>query len=317
MWQNLPLFPERASTIAARVDHLFYFLVAVSLFFGLAIAVLIVAFAVKYRRRSENERPAPIETNLALEIFWTAAPLGLTMVMFFWGALVYFDITKPPANAIEITVVGKQWMWKLQHPEGRSEIDELHVPVGRPVKLTMTSEDVIHSFFVPAFRIKMDVLPGRYTTTWFQATRAGEYRLFCAEFCGTQHSGMHGKVVVLEPADYQRWLGGGAEGAPMAEMGQQLFDRLGCATCHRADGTGQGPSLAGLFGKTVKLEGGKTVVADAAYIRESILEPRAKIVAGYKPVMPLFKGLVSEEGVLQIIAYVKSLGREQNAEARP
>jgi cytochrome c oxidase subunit 2 len=314
MWQSLPLFPEQASTIASRVDALFYFLIAVSLLFGLSIAFLIVVFTVKYRRRSEDERPRPIEANIPLEIFWSAAPLGLTLVMFFWGATLFFDINRPPADALEIAVVGKQWMWKMQHPEGRSEIDELHVPVGRPIKLTMTSEDVIHSFFVPAFRIKMDVLPGRYTTTWFEPTKAGEYRLFCAEFCGTQHSGMGGRVVVMEPADYQQWLGGGAGGISMAELGGELFQRLGCNTCHRADGTGQGPSLAGLFGKPVKLRGGKTVIADEGYIRESILDPRAKIVAGYQPIMPFFKGLVSEDGILQIIAYLKSLEREDRAQ---
>jgi cytochrome c oxidase subunit II len=314
MWQSLPLFPEQASTIASRVDALFYFLIAVSLLFGLSIAFLIVFFAVKYRRRSEDERPRPIEANIPLEIFWSAAPLGLALVMFFWGATLFFDITRPPADALEIVLVGKQWMWKIQHPEGQGEIDELHVPVGRPIKLTMTSEDVIHSFFVPAFRIKMDVLPGRYTTTWFQATKAGEYRLFCAEFCGTQHSGMGGRVVVMEPAAYQQWLSGGAGGISMAEMGGELFQRLGCNTCHRADGTGQGPSLAGLSGKPVKLQGGKTVIADENYIRESILDPRAKVVAGYQPIMPFFKALVSEDGILQIIAYVKSLEQEEQAQ---
>jgi cytochrome c oxidase subunit II len=311
MWQNLPLFPEQASTLAPRVDALFYFLVAVSLFFGLLIAFLIVYFAVKYRRRPGRERAGTFEENLPLEIFWTAVPLGISMVMFFWGALVYFDYSEPPVGALNIALVGRQWMWKIQHQEGQREIDELHVPVGRPVKLTMTSEDVIHSFFIPAFRIKMDVLPGRYTTTWFQATKAGDYQLFCAEYCGTQHSGMLGRIVVLEPADYQRWLGGGAGGLTMAEAGQNLFQRLGCVTCHRADGTGQGPSLVGLFGRQVKLQGGKSVVADEGYIRESIIDPRAKIVAGYQPVMPLFKGLVSEEGILQLIAYIKSLGQEE------
>ncbi len=188
MWQNLPLFPEQASTIAPRVDALLYFLVAVSLFFGLLIAFLLVYFAVKYRRRSESEVPPQIEANIRLEIFWTVVPLGITMVMFFWGALVFFDMTRPPSGSLELAVVGRQWMWKIQHPEGQREIDELHVPVGRPVSLTMTSEDVIHDFFVPAFRVKKDVLPGRYTNVWFQATRAGEYRLFCSQYCGTQHS---------------------------------------------------------------------------------------------------------------------------------
>jgi cytochrome c oxidase subunit 2 len=207
-------------------------------------------------------------------------------------------------------------MWKLQHPEGQREIDELHVPVGRPVKLTMTSEDVIHSFFVPAFRIKMDVVPGRYTTAWFEATREGEYRIFCSQYCGTQHSGMLGRVVAMTPADYQQWLGGGVAGMTPAEAGRNLFKRLGCETCHKSEESGQGPSLAGLFGKTVKLQGGGTAVADEGYIRESILDPRAKIVAGFQPVMPTFKGLVSEEGILQLIAYIKSLGQQERTAAR-
>ena len=301
--------------MAPRVDALFFFLIAVSLFFGLLIASLIVYFAVKYRRRPGRERGAAIESNIALEIFWTAVPFGITMVMFFWGAAIFFDQSEAPVGALDITVVGRQWMWKVQHPEGQREIDELHVPVGRPIKLTMISEDVIHDFFIPEFRIKRDVLPGRYTTEWFEATKAGEYRIFCSQYCGTQHSGMLGRVVAMEPADYQSWLGGGI--ATPADAGRNLFDRLGCATCHKPDGTGQGPSLIGLFGKTVKLEGGKTVVADAGYIRESILDPRLKIVAGYKPVMPLFKGLVSEEGILQIIAYIQSLqSEERTATAR-
>jgi cytochrome c oxidase subunit 2 len=316
MWQNLPLFPEQASTMAPRVDALFFFLIALSLFFGLLIAFLIVYFAVKYRRRPGNERGVSVPPNIWLEIFWTAVPFGITMVLFFWGATVFFDQTQPPVGAIDITVVGRQWMWKLQHLEGQREIDELHVPIGRPVKLTMTSEDVIHDFFVPAFRVKMDVIPGRYTTLWFEATKEGEYPIRCSQYCGTQHSGMLGRVVAMTPADYQQWLGGGASGVSAAQAGQNLFQRLGCATCHRSEGTSQGPSLAGLFGKTVKLQGGKTVVADEGYIRESILEPQAKIVAGFQPVMPTFKGLVSEEGILQIIAYIKSLGQQERTAAK-
>jgi cytochrome c oxidase subunit II len=311
---GFPLFPEQASTMAARVDALFYFLVAVTVFFAALIFFMIVLFAVKYRRRSEDERPRPIEGNFWLEILWSAIPLGLTMVMFVWGAIIYFDIYNPPDDALEISVVGRQWMWKAQHPTGQSEINELHVPVGQAVKLTMTSEDVIHDVFLPAFRVKQDVLPGRYTTLWFQATKAGEYPLFCSQYCGTQHSGMVGRVVVLEPAEFEKWLSGGATGLSMIDQGASLFKRFGCETCHGAGGTSQGPSLAGLFGKTVKLQGGTTVTADENYIRESILDPRAKIVAGYQPIMPTFKGLVSEEGLLQLIAYIKSLeGAERKA----
>ena len=316
MWQNLPLFPQQASTMAPRVDALFFFLIALSLFFGLLIAFLIVYFAVKYRRRPGYERGVSIDASIALEIFWTAVPFGITMVLFFWGASIFLDQTQPPVGAIDIAVVGRQWMWKLQHPEGQREIDELHVPVGRPVKLTMTSEDVIHSFFVPEFRMKMDVVPGRYTTAWFEATKEGEYPIRCSQYCGAQHSGMLGRVIAMTPADYQQWLGGGATGVSAAQAGQNLFQRLGCATCHKSEGGSQGPSLAGLFGKTVKLQDGKSAVADEGYIRESILDPQAKIVAGFQPVMPTFKGLVSEEGILQLIAYIKSLSQQERTAAK-
>ena len=308
---DLPLFPEQASTLAARVDALYFFLIAVAVFFTSVIFFLIVFFAVKYRRRSDTERPQPIEGKIWLEVVWSVIPLGLTMVMFVWGAIIYFDIYSPPTNALEINVVGRQWMWKVQHPEGQSEINELHVPVGQPVKLTMTSEDVIHDVFLPAFRVKQDVLPGRYTSLWFEANRAGVYHLLCAEYCGTQHSGMIGRVVVMEPAEFERWLASRATGPSTTHLGEDLFQRFGCNTCHRGDSTTQGPALAGLFGKTVKLQAGDTLTADEDYIRESILEPRAKVVAGYQPIMPTFKGLVSEETILHMIAYIKSLDTAQ------
>jgi cytochrome c oxidase subunit 2 len=307
------LFPDQASTMAPRVDALFYFLVGVSVFFGVLISVLIVVFAVKYRRRSENERPAAVRTDMRLEILWTVIPLGLTLVMFFWGAKLFFITYDPPADSLEIAVVAKQWMWKAQHPEGQSEIDELHIPVGRPIRLTLTSQDVIHDFFVPAFRVKKDVLPGRYTTLWFEATRPGEYHLFCAQYCGTQHSGMTGRIVVMAQAEYQSWLTGRATGVSMANAGQSLFQQLACNTCHLEKDTSRGPSLIGLFGKRVKLQDGRSVTADEDYIRESILNPQAKIVAGYQPIMPTFKGLVDEDGLLQILAYLKSLSREEQA----
>jgi cytochrome c oxidase subunit II len=314
---GFPLFPEQASTMASRVDALFFFLVAVSVFFVALIFLAILVFAVKYRRHAEDERPEPIEGKLWLEVAWSVIPFGLTMVMFVWGAIIFFDIYNPPEDALEISIVGRQWMWKAQHPTGQSEINELHVPVGQPVKLMMTSEDVIHDFYLPAFRIKQDVLPGRYTSVWFEASKAGVYQLFCAEYCGTQHSGMIGRVVVLEPAEFEKWLSGGATGMSMVDQGASLFKRFGCETCHRAGGTQQGPTLAGLFGKIVKLQGGKTVTADEDYIRESILDPRAKIVDGYQPIMPTFKGLVSEEGLLQLVAYIKSLdGTERKAAQR-
>jgi cytochrome c oxidase subunit 2 len=303
----LRLFPVQASTFAPDVDHLLYFLLAVAVFFSLAIFCSIFYLAIRYRRRSENELPRPIHGGMALEILWSVIPFGLTMVMFTWGASIYFNESRPPDNALDIYVVGKQWMWKLEHLGGQREINELHIPVGRAVRLTMTSEDAIHSFFVPAFRTKQDAVPGRYTTTWFTPTNVGKYHLFCAEYCGTNHSRMGGWVYVMAPRDYEAWLSGGASGGSLAENGQKLFDELACGNCHKPDGSGRCPSLTGLFGKTVQLVGGDTVKADEGYIRESILQPQAKIVAGYGPIMPTFQGLVTEEGVMQLIEYIKSL----------
>jgi cytochrome c oxidase subunit 2 len=307
MLSNLPIFPQQASTVAKDVDAYFYFLVGVSAFFALLIATLLIYFAIKYRRRSESDRPRAIEGALQLELLWTLIPFGLTMVMFVWSAAIYVKLERPPDDAIQVFVVGKQWMWKLQHIEGQREINELHVPLGRPVKLTMTSEDVIHSFYVPAFRIKQDVLPGRYTTTWFQATKPGTYHLFCTEYCGTQHSGMIGSVIVMEPAEFATWLSGGVKQS-LASAGETLFQQLGCSTCHLDQGTGRGPALTGLLGKQVQLNNGTTLVADETYVRESILNPQAKIVAGYQPLMPTFKGLVSEEQLVQLIAFIKAKG---------
>jgi cytochrome c oxidase subunit II len=311
MWLGFPLFPEQASTMAARVDAVYYFLVGVSVFFAGLIFFLLFYFAVKYRRRSEAEQPRPIVGALRLELAWTIIPLGLVMVTFGWGASLFFTTMHPPSDALEIYVVGKQWMWHFQHQEGPREINELHVPVGRPVKLLMTSQDVIHSFYVPAFRIKMDVVPGRYTTIWFQATKVGAYHLFCAEYCGTAHAGMGGRVLVMKPTQYEQWLGGGAGVEPLAMAGERLFEQLGCGTCHRADTGGRGPVLSGLFGKPVPLQTGAMVTADERYLRESILNPRAQLVAGYPPIMPPYEGQISEEGLLQIIAYIKSLGQGQ------
>jgi cytochrome c oxidase subunit 2 len=308
---TLPLFPEQASTVATGVDHVFYFLLGISAFFTLLIAGLIAVFMVRFRRRSPDGIGIPVRPSLALEAAWTGIPLGIVMIIFFWGASIFATMQHPPADAVPINVVGKQWMWKLQHMDGRREINELHIPVGRPVKLTMTSEDVIHSFFVPAFRTKQDVVPGRYTRTWFQATKVGTYHLFCAEYCGTIHSGMIGQVVVMEPADYEQWLSGRTPGGPAdlppAAAGEVVFDQQGCPSCHRGDASGSGPSLAGLFGRSVRLGDGTTVVADDEYIRESILDPGAKVVAGYQPIMPTYQGLLGEEAIMQLIAYIKSL----------
>jgi cytochrome c oxidase subunit 2 len=314
MFDNLPLWPARASTTAGSVDALYIFLVALSLFMSVAIFTMICIFALRYRRRKGREAEQ-IEGSNVLEFTWSAIPLVIFLFIFAWGAVVYFKERTPPRGATQIYVVAKQWMWKLQHEEGQREINELHVPVGRDVEMIMTSQDVIHSFYVPAFRIKQDVLPGRYTTLWFHATRSGTYHLFCAEYCGTQHSGMIGQVVVLEPAQYEAWLSGGLASGSLASNGQSIFQQLGCITCHRSDTQGRGPNLVGLFGKPVQLEDGRTVIADENYIRESILNPSAKIVSGFKPIMPVFQGLVSEEQLNALIAYIKSLNQPPSGAA--
>jgi cytochrome c oxidase subunit 2 len=317
MLHSFPLWPETASTIAGRVDHLYYALLAIAAFFGGLIFLTVIIFAVRYRRRFPDDVPKPISGSLKLEIAWTLIPLAITMVIFFWSADLYFTIERPPAGAMEIYVVGKQWMWKFQHPEGNREIDELHIPMGRPIRLTMTSEDVIHSFYVPAFRVKQDVLPGRYTSVWFQATKPGVYHLFCAQYCGAQHASMRGNIIVMEPAAYEAWLSGNTPGESLATQGEKLFNQLGCVGCHLANNTGRCPSLVNLFGRPVQLNTGQQVIADEAYIHESIVRPNAKIVAGYQPVMPTFQGQVTEEGIQRLIAYIKSLAPQPAPSGTP
>jgi cytochrome c oxidase subunit II len=309
MWQNFPLFPQRASALAWQVDGVYFLLIAVSAFFTLLIFAAIFFFAIKYRR-SAHPHAVPIEGSLSLELTWTLIPLGICMVFFAWGSLIYFQEARPPKDAIQVYVVAKQWMWKFEYEDGQRDINQLHVPVGRDVKMVMSSQDVIHSFFVPAFRIKMDVLPGRFTTTWFHPTKVGTYHLFCSQYCGTNHSAMIGEVIVMDPAAYQAWMSGGAASSgTLAASGQQIFQQLGCATCHRSDTQGRGPNLVGLFGKPVLLEDGRTVMADENYIRESILNPGVKIVSGFQPIMPTFQGQVSEESLMALVAYVKSLAQ--------
>jgi cytochrome c oxidase subunit 2 len=308
MFNNFPLWPAGASTNAGDVDALFIFLLVVTGLVTVAVFIMVIYFAAKYRRQKGVDAEQ-IEGSTALEITWSVMPLGVFLVIFAWGAIVYFHERTPPQGATEVYVVAKQWMWKLQHEGGQREINALHVPVGRDVKLIMTSQDVIHSFYVPAFRIKQDVLPGRYSYTWFHATKAGTYHLFCAEYCGTQHSGMIGEVVVMEPVQYESWLSGGPASGSLAQNGEALFQQLGCTTCHRSDVQGRGPNLVGVFGKPVALEDGRTVIADEDYVRESILNPTAKVASGFKPIMPTFQGIVSEEQLNQLVAYVKSLSK--------
>ena len=307
MFKDFPLFPENASTVAGEVDALYLFLVGLSLFFSLLIAGLVIFFAVKYRRRSEKDMPAPTHQSLALELTWTIIPFIIAMSVFVWGSVVYFRLQRVPAGAMDVYGVGKQWMWKFQHATGQREINELHVPVGRAVRLTLASEDVLHAFFVPAFRVKADVVPGRYRVTWFQASKPGKYHLFCAEYCGTKHAAMGGWVYVMEAAEYQTWLSGGAQGGSPIEAGLKLFTDLSCNTCHMETTGGRGPVLHGLLGKTVEMQSGETVKADETYIRDSIVNPQSRIVSGYQPIMPTYQGQISEEGLLNLIAYIKSL----------
>jgi len=312
MLDYIPFWPTRASTTASNVDALFIFLLVVSGLMVALIFTMVIYFAARYRRQAG--RPAEqIAGSHALEITWSVIPFCVFMVFFGWGALIYFKERTPPQNAAEVYIVAKQWMWKTEHMEGQREINELHVPVGRDVKVIMTSQDVIHSFFVPAFRIKQDVLPGRYTVAWFHATKPGTYHLFCAEYCGTMHSGMIGWVTVMEPKDYEAWMGGGGN-QPLAVTGEKLFSELGCVTCHRSDTQGRGPNLVGVYGKPVMLEDGRTVIADENYVRESIVDPGAKIAKGFKPVMPTFQGQISDEQLNALVAYVKSLGQPQTSQ---
>ena len=305
---DFPLFPAQASTIAWQVDALYGFLVVLTVVFCALVFGMVTIFAIKYRRRSDDEQPEQNHGNLALELSWTIIPLFIGLFVFLLGADVFFRLQRAPADPLEIYAVGKQWMWKIQHESGKREINTLQVPKGQPVRVTMTSEDVLHDFFIPAFRVKNDVIPGRYTTLWFEATQLGEFHLFCAEYCGTQHSGMIGKVIVMDPTDYHDWLmGASASGETMVEAGQRQFQELGCETCHKSTSSGRGPSLIGVYDKPVQLKNGQEVTVDVDYIRESILQPRAKIVEGYEPIMPIFEGQISEQSLLQIVTYIKSL----------
>lgn len=309
MIAEISLWTSAASTTARGVDILFFFLMAVCGSVGLLVAVLLIYFCVRYRRGTgESGNPPDTNEPRLLEWFWTLSPLGIFAVMFAWGGQLYLSAYSAPADAMPIYLVAKQWMWKFQHPEGQREIDTLHVPVGKPIKLLLISEDVIHSFFVPAFRMHMDVLPQRYTSVWFQATELGEYHLFCSQFCGTNHSGMIGRVIVMGASEYQQWLNFDAEGS-LALRGRQVFLQYRCLSCHSADANARAPVLENLFGKMVALDNGTAVRADHNYIRESILHPSAQIVAGYRDIMPPFEGQISEEQVLALIAYIQSLKR--------
>jgi len=319
MLTSAPFFPPRASALAREIDFLFFTTLGIAVVFSTLIAVLLVTFAVKFRRRSPSEVGREMTgSTLPLELTWTIIPFLIMMGVFAWGTKIYFEASRPPANAKQFWVVGKQWMWKIEHPDGKREINELHVPINVPIKITLTSEDVIHNFAVPAMRVKADVVPGRYTTLWFEADRLGTFHLFCSQYCGAEHSKMTGKVVVMEPTEYEKWLasGGASTVQTTVATGEQLFAAKACNTCHRADSTARAPMLWGLLGRTVKLLDGQTVVADESYVRESILNPAAKVVAGYQPIMPTFKGQLSEEEVIQLINYIRSLKAAESESAR-
>lgn len=310
LFEGFSLFPEGASSVSGQVDLIFLGWVLVAGTFSVGIAIALVLLSLRYRR-ARSPQAAEIEGSARLEILWSAVPLAIALGFFVWGAKVYMDMRTVPEGGLRFNVTGKQWMWKLQHPTGQREINTLHVPVDETVVLTMTSEDVIHSFFVPAFRVKTDVVPGMYSTLWFRATKVGRYHLFCAEYCGTEHSKMGGEVVVMERPDYERWLGGQEFAGTPEEAGAALFTKMRCDTCHAAGSTQRGPALAGLFGTERPLAGGGTVLFDAAHVRESILEPRKRVSAGYEPLMPSYKGQLGEEELLQLVAYLRALEAPQ------
>jgi cytochrome c oxidase subunit II len=312
MW-NFPIMPEQASEFAPEYDKLFWMTTALTVFFTVLVGAIVIILAVRYRKGNRVNRHNPADTHMTLEVTWSVIPLILGLVMFFWAAKLFVEQRTPPKDAMDLFVIGKQWMWHVQHPNGVRENNTLHVPVGKPVRLTMISQDVIHSFFIPQFRMKQDVLPGRYSVQWFTPTKVGKYNLFCTEYCGTQHSEMGGYVYVMSPADYQAWLASGGDNPPPTrltpvEEGEKLWDRHSCGSCHTEKDTPRGPSLFGIYGSKRSLEGGGTTVADLAYLRESLLDPYKQLTKGYLRTMPTYKGQLSEEQVLNLIAYMKTLG---------
>jgi cytochrome c oxidase subunit II len=305
------LQPPAASTISGDVDHLYYVLSGITIFFTVLIFSCIFVFMIKYRRRSDDEVPVATHTPLAVELTWTIIPSLICAVLFVWAAALYVRNSRPPAASTEIFVIGKQWMWHLQHMEGPREINELHVPVGVPIKVTMTSQDVIHDFYIPAFRVKKDVLPGRYSSIWFQATQTGTYHLFCAQYCGTNHSEMIGWVYVMSRTDYANWLASGEKTESLAQQGERLFSQYGCNNCHVPEGNGRAPSLVGIYGKPEKLQSGETRVVDESLIQQAIITPNSVHLPNYQPIMPTYQGQIDSDQMLQLIAYVKSLGSEE------
>ncbi|HEY1743615.1 MAG TPA: cytochrome c oxidase subunit II [Granulicella sp.] len=313
LWQFLvkwlhasALFPAEASTISPYTDELYFFLLLMTIVGLVLVGALVFGFSIRYRR-ARNPVATQIEGSTLLEATWTIIPLAIFLVTFVWGALLYFRIYDPPANAMNIYIVGKQWMWKAEHAGGQHEINALHVPTGRPVQLTMISQDVFHSFSIPDFRVKREVIPGRYTTVWFQATTPGTYHLFCTQYCGTQHSGMIGEVTVLSPDDYQKWTQQSTSGMSLAQNGERLFASMGCNACHSGNAAARGPNLAGVYNSKLTLTNGSQVLVNDAYLRDAILSPSQHITAGYSPIMPTYQGQISEDGLIDLVEYIKNL----------
>ena len=313
LWQFLvkwlhasALFPAEASGISPYVDALYVFLLLMTIFGTALVAALLLVFSIRYRRE-KNPVATQVEGSTLLEATWTIIPLAIFLVTFVWGALLYFRIYNPPANAMNIYVVGKQWMWKAEHPGGQHEINALHVPTGRPVQLTMISQDVFHSFSIPDFRIKREVIPGRYSTVWFQATEPGSYHLFCTQYCGTQHSGMIGTITVLTPDDYKKWLQESTSGMSLAQNGERLFASMGCNSCHSGNAAARGPNLAGVYGAKLTLTDGSQMLVNDAYLRDAILNPSQHVTAGFAPIMPTYQGQISEDGLIDLVEYIKNM----------
>ena len=313
LWQFLvkwlhasALFPAEASTIAPYADALYFFLLTITVIGMLLVGILVFGFSIRYRRE-KHPVAEQVEGSTLLEATWTIIPLALFLIVFVWGALLYFRIYTPPTNSMNIYVVGKQWMWKAEHPGGQHEINALHVPTGRPIQLTMISQDVFHSFALPDFRVKREVIPGRYSTVWFEATTPGVYHIFCTQYCGTQHSGMIGEITVLTPDNYRKWTQLSTSGMSLAQNGERLFGSMGCNACHNGTAAARGPSLAGVFGSRIQLANGSDAVVNEAYLRDSILNPSQHVTAGYAPIMPTYQGQISEDGLIDLVEYIKQL----------
>lgn len=305
------MMPEAASTIAGQVDNITYFIMLVSIFFFVLIMAAIIVFAIKFKKQSDRDVTSLNHTNHKLEVIWTVIPSILLAIMFVWGFRVYMTMSIPPKDALEIKVTGQKWFWTFGYPNGYVSSNKMVVPVNTPVKALISSQDVLHSMFVPAFRTKMDALPNRYTVTWFEATKTGTFPLYCTEYCGTSHSNMIAEVEVMTKADYEGWLlesGGPAEGQSMADYGESIYKKYSCNTCHSLDGSAMnGPSWKGLWGKTREFNEADSVVADENYIRESILEPQAKMVKGYLPIMPSYQGILRDKEIEGLIEYIKTV----------